>query len=110
MSANQGKASIVTKYWISVRGVKGDAFTSDADANNPRYLKIPDREVAAPHHKIPRTQWVKEIIDALPVSAEGVRSGDILFFVHGFNDTVLDTDRAHIVVENGLSAAGSAAF
>lgn len=96
----------MTKYWISVRGVKGDAFTNDADVNNPRYLKIPDGEVPAPHHKIARAQWVKEIMDGLPLTADGVRTGDILFFVHGFNTNAAGTNNDHLAVANGLAAAG----
>ncbi|MFO1183194.1 MAG: alpha/beta fold hydrolase [Bauldia sp.] len=91
----------MTKYCISVRGASGDAFTSDPEVRNARYLKIPDGEVPAPRHAIPRTQWVREIIDDLPVK-EGVRIGDLLFLVHGFNNEVDEADALHRKVQKGI--------
>ena len=88
----------MAKYWISVRKVQGDAFTNEPDLGATRYLRVPDNELPAPRHQISRTQWTKEIIESFP-KTDGVPTGDIAFFVHGFNNSVADVDTRHKLIQ-----------
>jgi esterase/lipase superfamily enzyme len=97
------------KYWISLRKVSGDAFTNDVDPGPARYLRVPDGEVPLPRHKIAASQWVKEIVARFapdPRDPAKGPSGDILFFVHGYNDSVAEVDQRHQLIQAGLTKYG----
>jgi hypothetical protein len=94
------------KYWISLRKVSGGAFVDDVEVGPARYLRVPDGEVPLPRHHIPPAQWVKEIIgtfDPDPMDPEKGPSGDILFFVHGYNDSIEEVDQRHELIQSGLT-------
>jgi Alpha/beta hydrolase of unknown function (DUF900) len=96
------------KYWISLRKVSGDVFSDDIDLGPARYLRVPDGEVPAPRHKIGPSQWVKEIIAAFPPDPQDPKtpSGDILFFVHGYNNSILEVDQRHELIQAALTKYG----
>ena len=99
----------MTTYWISVRAVSGDVFTSDIDLGRSRYLKVPDGETPAPGHSIPLSQWTKEIIASFPSQElrpgeDPIPTGDIAFLVHGYNVGVEDAARAQRLTQQGLDA------
>ena len=91
----------MTKYWISVRKIEGSNFTDKSDLGATRYLRVPDNELPTPKHQIPVTQWTKEIVASFP-KANNRPTGDILFFVHGYNNT--DVDGRHKRLQSGLNA------
>jgi esterase/lipase superfamily enzyme len=93
----------MTKYWISVRKVQGDRFTNEPDLGATRYLRVPDNEVPAPRHQIGVAQWTREIVASFP-KPEGCPKGDILFFVHGYNESIGDVDSRHQLIKAGLTA------
>jgi len=90
------------KYWISVRKVQGNTFTNEPDLGATRYLRVPDGEVPAPAHSIGPAQWTKEIINSFP-KIDGCPTGDILFFVHGYNTSVNDVNSRHQLIQAGLT-------
>jgi pimeloyl-ACP methyl ester carboxylesterase len=95
----------MVKYWISARKVSGGQFVDQIDLGATRYLRVPDGQTPAPSQEIARTQWVKEILGLFPVKDPAYGpSGDILFFVHGFNNTINDVDQRHQLVQAGLAA------
>src|SRR5215831_6834353 len=101
----------MTKYWISVRAVSGQDFTSDIELGATRYLKVPDDEVPAPRHVIRMSQWTNEVIASFPPASPAgggrpIPTGDIAFLVHGYNNGVGDVDRAWREVHDGLNANG----
>ena len=89
------------KYWISIRKIQGENFTDKPEPGAARYLRIPDGEVPTPQHKIGAAQWTREIIGLFPNSDQGP-TGDILFFVHGYNNSVGDVDTRHRLLQAGL--------
>jgi esterase/lipase superfamily enzyme len=100
----------MSKYWISVRAIQGDQFSDEIDLGATRYLKIPDNEVPTPKHQIPRQQWLSEVVGSFPAvknilfpKVDKVPTGDILFFVHGYNNTVDDVDQRHQLIQQGLT-------
>jgi hypothetical protein len=99
----------MVSFWISVRSVSGGEFTGSI--GRPRYLKVPDGEVAAPHHEIARTEWLKEVIASFPLypspaTGKPVPTGDIAFLVHGYNSGVADVEGARNALRKGLVANG----
>jgi hypothetical protein len=100
----------MTKFWISVRAVSGQEFTSDIELGATRYLKVPDNETPAPRHAIGKAQWTNEVIASFPLGpsyepgGRPVPSGDIAFLVHGYNNGVADADRAQHELQQGLDA------
>lgn len=93
----------MTKYWISVRQIQGDKFTNKPDLGSTRYLKIPDGEVPKPAHQIPVKQWVQEIVGLFEKNSDDQPTGDILFFVHGYNDLIDEVDQRHKLLQAGLT-------
>jgi hypothetical protein len=101
----------MTKYVITIRKVQGDAFTDDIDLGGTRYLAVPDDATPAPKHQITRKQWVAAVINSFPKVQnplyprdDKVPTGDILFFVHGYNDSIDDIDQRHRLIQAGLKA------
>ncbi len=90
------------QYYISVRGVSGGEFVDEIDLGAVRYLKIPDGELPAPKHQIARTQWVAEVI-GLFRKVQGAPTGDIAFFVHGYNNTIAAVSQRQNALQAGLN-------
>lgn len=94
-------------FWISVRDVAGGNFGEEPDDfGKTRYLKVPDGADPLPAHEIPRKKWVEEVLAHFPADAKGVRKGDIVVFVHGYNNTVSTVAKRQRLIADGLVKAG----
>jgi len=75
-------------YLMTCRRVRGDAF--DASTGPVRFLKVPAAATTAiPAHAIAVAQWVDEVIriaDQDPNPHSISPAGDILAFIHGYNN------------------------
>jgi hypothetical protein len=106
-------------FFISCRSVNSDGTFSSGIAD-PRYLVIPDGE-AEPNIKYENpsggpvatraTRWARMLLDsvpqapgAAPVAGKPIRN--LLFIVHGFNQTAAAALQDHHNVANGLQAVG----
>ena len=94
-------------YMFCARSISRNAFTDEPGAS--QFLEIPgDAGTPTPDHKIPKSAWLKKVREAA-VSGRGTRgesTGDIVFYVHGFNNspqTVLSRQRK---IRKGLEAQG----
>jgi len=99
----------MTTYWITVRAVDGDEFSSDIEFGATRYLKVPDGQTPAPRHTIRMSQWTNEIISSFPSvpsppDGKPVPTGDVAFLVHGYNVGIADVDVARGKIQQGLAA------
>jgi Alpha/beta hydrolase of unknown function (DUF900) len=97
------------KYWISLRKVSGGVFVDDVELGPARYLRVPDGEVPLPRHQVPQAQWVREIVGGFAPDPHDVASGpsgDIVFFVHGYNDSIEEVDQRHELIQSGLERNG----
>ncbi|GLR89259.1 alpha/beta hydrolase [Bradyrhizobium iriomotense] len=95
------------KYWISLRKVSGGVFTDEIELGPARYLAVPDNETPGPQHQITQTQWIRQIMALFPPDPnypDDGPSGDVLFFVHGYNNTVATVDQRHKQIQAGLTA------
>ncbi|MCE9594372.1 MAG: alpha/beta hydrolase [Planctomycetes bacterium] len=74
------------QYVICARDVSKGAFV--AEPGKLRYLKVPAKTLAAPEHALPVEQWVTEVRDIADGMADQTigKSGDVLIFVHGYNN------------------------
>jgi pimeloyl-ACP methyl ester carboxylesterase len=79
-------------YSLCTRAVKGSNFTNEP--GKVRYLKSPRQAGMRPQpsHEIPVSTWVQEVRDLADGIADSrvCEGGDVLVFVHGYNNT-LDT-------------------
>ncbi|OSP55169.1 alpha/beta hydrolase [Pseudoruegeria sp. SK021] len=76
-------------YVFTVRNKRGEVFGSDAGMT--RFLRVPETDLTtAPHHQIRKGAWFQDVL------AEGTRRidpdtgqrvGDIVIYVHGFNNS-----------------------
>jgi Alpha/beta hydrolase of unknown function (DUF900) len=91
------------KYWISLRKISRGTFVDDIDPGSAHYLRVPDGEVPQPRHQISQAQWVREIVAGFPQDASNQPTGDILFFVHGYNNSIEDVDQRHELIQAAMS-------
>jgi len=89
------------RFMITVRSISAGAF--GGGPGPIRYLIVPDGATPAPSHAVNRTDWVKQIMQTFPRAADGDATGNLLFFVHGFNESIDD-----VLLRQGDIAAGLA--
>ena len=77
-------------YLITVRSVSNGAFTDSPGATT--FLKLDDADTAPfdPALSMPPDDWVREVIGQVVKStdATGVLRGDVLAFIHGYNNSM----------------------
>jgi hypothetical protein len=75
-------------YLITVRAISNGAFTDAIGATT--FLKLQDSDTApfTPTKGMPGDDWVRELIGQVVKStdATGVRRGDVLVYIHGYNN------------------------
>ena len=92
---------------ICVRNVKAGRFGNEPGPT--RFLKVPAGQLPEPGHAVPRTRWAEEVIGRAESGtdpATGQPTGDMLVFIHGFNnDQAIVMDR-HRRLRSDLSSLG----
>lgn len=94
-------------YMFSVRSISRNAFTNEPGASH--FLEIPENAgTPTPDHKIAKSVWCKKVREASMSGGQfaGEPAGDIVFYVHGFNnsqETILSRQRK---IRKGLEAQG----
>jgi hypothetical protein len=92
-------------FVMSVRGVSDGAF--DDTVGSTQFLIVPDGvnpapippQIAAP------ADWFKQVIDSGKwTNTDGKARGDILFIVHGYNNSESDVMTRHRQIKQGLAA------
>lgn len=93
-------------YVISARKIKDNTFVSEPGP--VRYLRVPWGQLPEPHHEIKSREWILEMRDL----ADGKKDdriedgGNVLIFVHGYNNGAQDiADRTRWLQED-LAEAG----
>ncbi|SHG85244.1 alpha/beta hydrolase [Marivita hallyeonensis] len=93
-------------YVFVARGKRGDGFSNEPSASH--FLAVPESaSTLAWHQRISKSAWTKAIL----VEAEGGTpnpntKGDILFYVHGFNNSQAKVLERHRKIKNGLRHQG----
>jgi esterase/lipase superfamily enzyme len=97
----------VSDYLITTRKLRRGNFTPEPGPT--RFLKLPDNELPVPGHAISRKTWVDEVLSLAhtyqdPHTDEDC--GDIVVFVHGYNNSPADTIERHRQLQRDLANAG----
>jgi len=109
----------MTNFFISVRNVKKSGGGDVSFGNEPgttRYLEIPDGEMPHPEkHKKTQSEWLKLVLGRAEtgVYAKDPKSpvseyayGDVIIFVHGYNNSIKDVMERHNLLQKRLGEQG----
>ncbi|ASK70546.1 hypothetical protein CF168_17690 [Shewanella bicestrii] len=95
-------------YILCTRATKDGFFIPEPGPT--KYLKVPKGELPKPEHAMARTQWVKELRLAATWDTDSRRDyherGDLLVFVHGYNNDLEIITKRHECLETDLKAIG----
>lgn len=93
-------------FVMSARTVKGGGFGDEPDRT--RYLSVPQGKTPRPAHAMKQREWADAVVAAATsdVNTDGVRSGDILLFVHGFNNQPKIVIERHRSLRQDLETLG----
>lgn len=91
-------------YLITVRAISNGAFTDRPGATT--FLKLADNDVAPfyPAQGVPADDWVREVIGQVVKSmdATGMLRGDVLVYIHGFNNSMEEVLKRHRKLKRDL--------
>lgn len=93
---------------ICVRNISsGNSSKFTAEPGPTRYLEVPDGQAPSPNHELSRCDWVKKLRKRAirePDSGdiEDTSAGDILVFVHGYNNSIGDIMDRHDLLQRNL--------
>lgn len=93
-------------YVFVARGKKGQGFNNEPAACH--FLAVPEHENQM-HigQKISKANWTKAVLDAARNGTSNAQTdGDILFFVHGYNNSQSVVLERHRKIRQGLEALG----
>ena len=98
----------MSDYFISVRNIRQGTFGNEPGTT--RFLEVPGQAAAPePDHGIGRTRWVERVMDEARTGtdpATGRECGDILVFVHGYNNHPEVVVKRHRQLKSRLRRAG----
>src|SRR5262245_620297 len=94
-------------YVLSARGINSKGGF-EPKVGKPRFRKVPRGVPAAPKHEIDADQWLREVVDLADGVADEVISptGDVLVFVHGYNNSAKEISDRHRILQDTLLAEG----
>lgn len=77
---------MMTDYIITIRNKKGTEFGNDIGPTS--FLKVPPEvTIPTPDHIVKRTDWFDGLLAGFPKETNDVRCGNILAFIHGYDNT-----------------------
>lgn len=100
----------MSDYFISVRNVRRGAFGNDPGPT--RFLEIPSTDtIPTPAHRIRESVWVERVKAEAEKNLEleastGELEGNILFWVHGYNNSTATVLARHRHLQQGLNDQG----
>lgn len=96
------------RFVMCVRDVAGNSFTNEPGPT--KFLVVPAGKKAKLEHEETRANWVKKVRRAAVWGKDSRfperERGDILIFVHGYNNDSEDVRTRHEMLEANLGAAG----
>lgn len=95
-------------YMFCVRKVRGGAYINEPGATH--FLAIPEASLeVSPDHRIRKRDWIEAVIQEAVNGQNMVTlslTGDIVFYVHGFNTEQRKVLERHRLLRKGLEAEG----
>ncbi|MBS0570600.1 MAG: alpha/beta hydrolase [Proteobacteria bacterium] len=93
-------------FVMSARAVKNGAFAV-AVAKTARFLEVPEDANPSPDQAVGRNAWFDAVQAAASwTNAKGEDRGDVLFIVHGYNESEADVMNRHRQIRSGLAQVG----
>jgi esterase/lipase superfamily enzyme len=94
-------------YVLTMRNVQRENGRFGGSAAATRFLVVPGAaKEPRPEHDVGRKAWFDGLRDAFPPDADGVRSGHLLAYVHGYNNTPKDVLARHRLIAADLRRSG----
>jgi len=92
-------------YVISARQVNRQKEFTD-EPGKLRFLEVPAGATYKPEHEINATEWVKKVQDAADGNVDNriARYGDVLIFIHGYNNTIDNVALRQQLLQRDLTA------
>lgn len=102
-----GNAVRKFNYVLSARSLKKNGGFG-SDVGKPKFLKVPRGVPATPDHEVGPDNWLKEVVDLADGVADDIISptGDVLVFVHGYNNSAQEIADRHRILQDGLLEQG----
>ncbi len=94
-------------FLLSTRAVRAAKFV--AEPGPAIYLQVPDADMPQPSHSLDSKLWLRSLRKAATWGRDartGAARGDVVFFVHGYNNSAVQVMHRHRLLENGLRAQG----
>jgi esterase/lipase superfamily enzyme len=93
-------------YVFVARGRKGEGFSDEPAASH--FVAVPDTADEILYaHKITKNEWRKAVMaEAVTGTPSNLTQGDIVFYVHGFNNSQRTVLERHRKIKRGLAAQG----
>lgn len=92
-------------YVLCVRAVRDGEFVAEVGAS--RFLEIPEGAAMRPDQSVRAATWYRDVQAAAQWrNAEDEPRGDVLFVVHGYNNSGADVLQRHRAVKASLAALG----
>jgi pimeloyl-ACP methyl ester carboxylesterase len=97
----------VMAFVLSTRAVRAAKFV--AEPGPAVYLQVPDTELPQPSQIVEGKLWLRALRKAATWGRDartGAARGDVLFFVHGYNNSAAQVMHRHRLLETGLRTLG----
>ncbi|MBI5433009.1 MAG: alpha/beta hydrolase [Planctomycetes bacterium] len=96
------------QYVICARAVHKHKGEFVAEPGKLRYLKVPPKSVPKPEHELEVADWAQEVRDLADGMRDGLvaKSGDVLIFVHGYNNDIEVIRRRQMRLQKDMHTAG----
>lgn len=96
------------KFFLCARAMRKNTFIPEPGPT--RYLKVPEGKMPGPGHAVSKGQWIKDLRKAAiwgKDSRDKHRDrGDLLVFVHGYNNDLEIINKRHEQLEKDLAGIG----
>jgi esterase/lipase superfamily enzyme len=96
------------RFVMSARAVRGQEFI--AEPGETRFLRVPEGKLPKPAHAIDAALWHKQVRRAATWGKDARdpsrARGDLLIFVHGYNNAMDEVMQRHRLIESGLDEWG----
>jgi pimeloyl-ACP methyl ester carboxylesterase len=91
-------------YVICARNVKGKKFGDEPAKSS--FLFVPEDALPSPDHSVTRKRWATRVLAEARKGVPGTEMGNILVFVHGYNNSQSTVMERHRRLRDDLDAGG----
>ncbi len=94
-------------YVLTMRNTSRGDDRFEGSSARTRFLVVPETaKEPRPIHEMGRKAWFEEMRDGFEISADGTRTGHLLAYVHGYNNSPQNVLARHRLLRRTLAKAG----